>query len=482
MFEKGDGTRRQLRPIQVETLKWIEDNYDNYDTFVLGLGVGSGKSLISRAIQIELRSAVVITPSNYLLDQYRESYPRVNYLKGMTNYECDNGLTCHDNVRILNRKPCEGCPYFNGRGRLEGGEMSFVNPMSFVTVPMGKLKGIIIDEAHTVAPMLLELAGYTFDGKYYNFPESFKDETDIINWIRGEFNKISLLIEKAKEKEKLQLLSKGVKLKNRLEPVLRALLLEPEKYHFDFDKKNKVLKVMPLFVPEELLKPYKHADKIFLLSGTVTEESVRALGRGRVGYFNPKSPIEATKRQVLYRPFDFDVNERTKPETLAKGIAELVSKYRTGDENTLIHIPYKWQDKLKPYLPSDWIFHDKKGKDKAIQQFKKSGGIFVASGCSEGVDFPNEQCRLNIIPIVNKPNIGDSYVKKRMTLADGREWYLEQVLVNTAQRIGRSTRGADDWSTTIVADPYYAKALVEHRYKLNSDLYIDNVVLSVKPE
>ena len=81
-----DGTDRPPRQIQIDALKWLQANWTKYDTFALNIGVGGGKSFISRAIQI-VTGAHVITPSNYLINQYRDSYPNVNYLKGRTNYE-----------------------------------------------------------------------------------------------------------------------------------------------------------------------------------------------------------------------------------------------------------------------------------------------------------------------------------------------------------------------------------------------------------
>ena len=160
-LSKLDGSDRPPRQVQIDTLTWLQKSWTKYDTFVLDLGVGTGKSFVARAIQRTV-GGHVITPSNQLIDQYLDTYPTVNYLKGMTHYECSNGISCYDKVKVLERRPCEGCPYYRNRGRAEDGRASFLNPMSFATLENKRPRVAIFDEAHLLSGILLDSAGYTF--------------------------------------------------------------------------------------------------------------------------------------------------------------------------------------------------------------------------------------------------------------------------------------------------------------------------------
>lgn len=469
-----DGTLRSPRSIQVDTLEWLRLNWNKYDTFALNLGVGCGKSFIARTIQ-RAADTHIVTPSNYLINQYRDIYPSTNYLKGMSNYKCDRGLNCHDRMKVLERPACPNCPYKEAKRRAEAGENSFLNPMSYKYVENKSKDVLVFDEAHQLPGMLLGLAGYTFNKRQFTFPEHMSNEVHVIQWIIKEFHKLEMLVDLAAAKDRVNVLEKALRIKNRLEPVYKALMTEPEKYYIKYNQREGTLRVLPLFVPNSITQEFKQAKKIILMSGTLTHRDVNVLGKGRVGWFNPPSPIPIENRPVIYDPYEETVNNTTEPSILAGHILFTLDKYRHNNENTLIHIPYKWQDRLKPFIPKEWITHNKETKITAIERFKEEGGVLLGSGMSEGVDFPYDECRLNLIPMIMRPNIGDAYVSKRMTLRDGREWYDSETMTNTIQRIGRSTRGVDDYSKTIIMDPLFSKVVYRNHHLVDREMLIENI-------
>lgn len=472
-FKMLDGSGREPRQVQIDTLKFLQDNWDTHTTFALNLGVGVGKSYIARAVQLATGSHI-ITPSNYLIDQYKETYPKLNYLKGMSNYSCDSGISCYDKVKVLEQKACPDCEYHSRRQKAEEGVNSLLNPMSYKYLVNKKKKVIIFDEVHQASNMVLSLAGYTFHKSKFTLPIEARNELDVINWIRKTYDNINTLVDKAKEKDRLDILGKALSIQKALTPVHKALLTEPEKYYFKLNKKEGTLKVLPLFVPNSITEEFKLADKIILMSATLSHRDIDVFGKGKVTIFNPPSPIPIENRQVIYDPYEEMVNNSTDPEILLDHVKSALDKYRT-DENTLIHIPYKWQERLKDLVPDEWITNNKTNKAEKIAEFKKEGGVFLASGCSEGVDFSGDECRLNLIPLITRPNITDDYVSKRMALEDGRRWYDSQTLIDTAQKIGRSTRGLTDWSTTVILDPMFSKVVYRNKHLVDKDTFINNI-------
>ncbi len=89
--------------------------------------------------------------------------------------------------------------------------------------------------------------------------------------------------------------------------------------------------------------------------------------------------------------------------------------------------------------------------------------MFLAAGCAEGLDLRDDFCRLNIIPALIRPNLGDPVVMKRRALADGDRWYALETMKTTIQQYGRSTRHEKDHSTTVVMDPTFSRTVNQYK-------------------
>jgi Rad3-related DNA helicase len=94
----------------------------------------------------------------------------------------------------------------------------------------------------------------------------------------------------------------------------------------------------------------------------------------------------------------------------------------------------------------------------------------LASGCSEGVDLPGDVCRVNIVPLLYRLNIGDAVIKKRMAKEDGRQWYNYETVKALIQQAGRSTRGTEDYSITYVLDPALPRLILDKSLEIPQSL------------
>lgn len=143
------------------------------------------------------------------------------------------------------------------------------------------------------------------------------------------------------------------------------------------------------------------------------------------------------------------------------------------NRNTMVHLTYGNIEGLREFFPNAiCVGRDTKTDD--IKEFKEKGGLLLAAACNQGIDFPGDECRLNLIPRLIKPNLMSGVVKKRKGLEDGESWYSHEVVDMLIQQTGRSNRSVTDESITVVGDgnlKYFVKPI---RDEINKD-FLDSV-------
>jgi Rad3-related DNA helicase len=455
-----DGTNRQPRPVQIQALNWY--NASQHKIKVMQLPTGSGKSAIARAIQLKTNAAIVV-PSNPLLDQYIDTYKGVNYLKGAGHYQCGNsGLTCEDK-RTLQETPCNDCPYRSARTKAVQGEPTIFNPISMYYAAEHKkwtgFKTIIVDEAHKLVDTLHLLSSIEFrKGRY-----GFKDVTDARTakiWIKGLIPQLSTLAKKYKDSGDYKQYLDLNRQMSRMESVLHGLENYPDQYVVYSeerpyrDTRDTFLIVKPLNLPGHILKQVLgDFDELVLMSATLPKLWVKEIvGKMPFDYLDVPSSIPVESRLIYVD--QVGLTGRSEPQV----VAEWIKKHWKG-ENCIVHVSYYMARQLKQYFP-DALIHDAKTKTTVLEQFKTHGGLWLAGGCAEGIDLAGDVARLNLIPNVQMANIGDPYVKAKMT--QNRNWYEVNALVTTIQQAGRTTRGAEDSSKTVIGDERIIRIVGKH--------------------
>ena len=76
----------------------------------------------------------------------------------------------------------------------------------------------------------------------------------------------------------------------------------------------------------------------------------------------------------------------------------------------------------------------------------------------EGVDLPYDAARFQVIPIISKPYLGDSY--NREILMKNPELYLEMTIKKVVQQQGRVCRAPDDWGVTYILDKSFDRLYI----------------------
>ncbi len=454
---KFDGLGRAPRQIQIEALTWLSNNWNKSNVFVIQAPVGTGKSGIARAVQLATNGDI-IPPTNQLINQYVETYPQVNSLKGKAHYMCGNsGMNCLDAHEILERSEYAICEYTRRKEKADF-VGTFFNPSSLFFYNLGHKdkppRTLIVDEAHKIREVVMEMAGKSFNSRDFIIPAK-KADIDVSAWLDEAENilrsKAKVFRQNADHDKAASLLVEA----DGIRFIAKGFLENPENYAIEvIQNRNRTrsLVIQPISPPRYITRQLLKADKLILLSATLIPDDVEELlDTKSFMYLDLPSPIPKQNRKIVYKPAPHAMNTQTDPELIAAAINKTLEQY--PGLNTIIHVTYSLAEKIYKYLPKGTLRNTSENKDEIINHFKLVGGTFLASGCSEGVDLPGDTCRLNIIPLLFRLNPTDPVIRKRLGKPDGQTWYNNQIVKTLIQQAGRSTRGIDDWSITVVLDP-----------------------------
>lgn len=437
------------------------------------LPVGSGKSAVAEAIKLATGAHGVI-PSNILIEQVIGTYPRANYLKGKSTYRCFSGLSCLDWTTTLKQRACHSCEFKACRDRASLGESTYFNPMSLHFYSIGNpgpFPVLVVDEAHQLPGMVSLLTSKRLRQSVYRWTDDCLSELRLIPWMKEQIRKLDKLANTYRQISAWSRLQPIVEEITTLGMTLAALEADPQNYAIYAEKSTyrgfpeRYLLVRPVRSPPSTVRTLLNCDKLILLSGTLLPQDLDDLAAGRSSRsIDLPSPIPASRRPVLYRPATIPLNVNTDPVDLARQIERVLDLYPSL--NTIIHVSYSLGKRLAPLFKRPILTNTAATKDETLARFKRDGGVWLACGCSEGLDLYDDICRLNIIPRLGFADMRDPVVAKRRALDDGTQWYELEALKIVVQRAGRSTRHEEDYSVTVVMDPLFSRLVRKYRHLL----------------
>lgn len=431
-FSKLDGTGKAPRVEQDDYFKHLNRTWNTVGCHALNAAPGVGKSYIGRAINIAVPDSAIVTPSNQLVDQYCETYPELVAVKGRDHYDTEDEYK-------RSRKQAQTRP-------------AVFNPLSFHFhyIKGDKPSTVIIDEAHTLAQMLVFTVTQAFNCNLYGIKEDMND-AEVLAWLAERLDKLAKVQHVPKFEtryNRLKLLSDYVNQNLANIQITYQMISLPKT-----KQKVKHLCINPLRFPKELLHTVFGDARLILMSGTLYPQHLKELGISEYDYkvYNSAAPVENRTIQAI------PLKDRNDLDSICSAIVQI--RKQAGNPNTLIHVPYALQREYKRRLGPKVITHTKETKDMALERFKKSGGVLLGSGMAEGIDLPGDLCRLIIIPKLLYPNLGDDAVKKRLAMPDGQSWYNLQTGVTTIQQIYRGVRGKNDACNIVVLDSTFPRLI-----------------------
>ena len=530
--------KKEFRPHQEETIKKaIEEIENGTETILINAPVGFGKSIvgycIAKHLQQQGEQSYIYTKTTFLQDQYLRDFKDVKTAMGRANFEClmsgDYDYMCDFGIcKQQNKYSCpigaetiggvvlrdiegteyeENCLYWKQKYDAIKNDISILNYPYLITDNLyinhfNHRKLGIFDEGHSLESSLMnalevEVTDYSIQrdlGKTLEVYQNVEDWTDqLIEFSDGYKEKANNTTD-IREKERY------LKRHEAIYTCAKSLEKDSSNWVFnDFSKKNIHLNQRVRHVVFKPIEIQEYTDILFgkvthklIMSGSILKPDifVEELGLGDYTYIEVPSIVP-----VKQRPIKRDYVGSMSMKNFSRNFPLLVSKIKEIADNHegekgLIHtFTYKINYELFKALRNDsrFIFHTPEDREAKTKIFKESseedGRILVSPYSYEGVDFPYDQARWQIICKNPYPYLGDAQVKARMDM-DKRThttdwgWVNRQIALVLSQMYGRTNRATDDYSVTYILDSdvdrnfgpaslvtdYFLEALEDYNY------------------
>lgn len=523
-FDEGKTPREG----QIDIASWLDTNKDS-EVKVITAPTAFGKSrvatMIARYHEMTMtgRTALIV-PNKMLQDQYEGDFPLIPLLKGNQSFEClgNPGKTCGDFKRSVKNycKPVEFkasapevCCYVSKYAEVKAAPTAIYNYHSFLHYKKRNSdKTILIaDEAHNLVKFISSLYEYKMwkiESEYPDFTDKGEfnksrmiEKEEVVEWFRARSATLLAMIselelriddpsalrnikEMEEEINKLEFLSAGLTnfpndfLVLRKKEIYRNA--SPEFRSFK-DTEQEYLYIKPLNVSRLSSSFFRGIDKIYLLSATISKETVKRLGLDDrdVAYYDGKSPIDKGNRPFVYWPIasmSYKDRQKSIPK-IVEAIHKIVDSEKNKGKKGVIHATYEIALALKNRgLGYDrMMFHTNRDKAEVYERFlsDKTNKILVASGMSEGIDLYGEEFGFQIICMLQRPSLADD--ANFHMLKNDSAYYSYETVLTVVQQTGRICRGPDDKGTTWMIDSQFGYFFESNISKF-PEYFIESVV------
>ena len=434
----------------------------------LALPTGAGKSLVAMTLaHMEEGRTAIITSTKALQRQYSTVFSHLSDIRGKANYPCEvisPGGEYYDKHSSLRDRNCDlgpctldydcklkvdGCSYFDTLRRALKGTMVLTNYAYWLSSHyfgdgLGKFGLVVIDEAHAGPSSLAGFFNTTLTASDLSIspslPPTSLDPLEWASWARG----ISLPLQGTREQEKLK--SKIT----RLQTMDKQWIVDDDtgNCEFAFDPRTPVRYADHLF---------QDIPKVVLVSATVRPKTCELLGidSDDLHFFEAGNSFPVKNRRLIHIP-TVRVNYETTPEQLrlwCTRIDQIISGRldRKGILHTVSYSRARFfarNSKHKAIL----ITHGSADTGAAIERVKKADApaVLVSPATPTGYDFPDSECRFQIIGKIPFPPTQSKIMKARCK--DDKELSMFLAMQELVQMVGRGVRSVDDWCENLLVD------------------------------
>ena len=434
-----------LRSCQEDTLLKIEKEWFNFDVAVVRAPVGSGKSGIAVTLQAWLDGGCIITPNNLLRNQYIDDFPHMKTVKSQDEYWLDAyEMTEKEFRKKIYKYGPKDSEYEKDRKAVKRvGTPVVANYHTYMAHKLQR-KLLIVDEAHQLLKTLQDIHSRKIWKHVYGYPERASTPADILEWIDNINNPPRAI----------------AKLRNGIKSLSEGTVLEFGREYYRGSSED-CLKLIPLDVSMEspIFWPSK-TKKIILMSATIGEEDVKAMGlsQRRVLYIDVESPIPEDRRPIKFVPIA-DMSRLLQPESIPEIADAILNIASQNPEKGMIHATYDIAQKLKPYLESNprFMFHTNKTKKDIYDSFieDETDKILVGSGMYEGINLKFDAAKWQVLTKCPYPSLMNPAY--RFLAREQPERYLWHVTKDILQASGRICRDPEDYGITYLLDSAFEK-------------------------
>lgn len=436
-------------------------------------------------------------------------------IKGKANYQCNrNGrLSCENGPCTLRKldsglPPCMNtCKYYSLRKKALASPIVLTSYAyifrAFDCVGFWKPRQLMVfDECHLIEDQLINFATFEVNpqqlDKQYGLFDNEKNQAELMKaftdtgWTdenESRFNKIyQLVADKRNELFDMMKEEMGDEDPEDLDEDSLDILSKTHRLYYDIDKFYKkmglfftmskkdwiiapnatdgALSCTPLNVDSLFKKSCNNwADKFIFMSATIldTDGFIKELGidPGECLVLKMGSTFDPEKSPIYYMPCG-SMNYQNIDDSLPKAcrtVDFLLTK--KPEEKGIIHTgSYKVANKIwKDFEHIRKNNHDRfliKATDEISNQNllkvheRSKNTVLLSPSMTTGVDLKDDLSRFQIVVKMPFASLADPRTKKKSEIDPN--WYVCQMLKNLVQACGRSTRSADDYSTTYILD------------------------------
>jgi hypothetical protein len=473
LSEIGDGLYTP-RDYQIEALDFVDSSWSNNSRIILHAQTGAGKSNLARTIQ-RGKNSIVVVPNNVLVNQYSETYNVTKFI-GQNHYKCSSLSDTCANIqrRGFNCRNKYSCSLTNSRTDAYSGNHIVTNyMMRWLSKDSTPHKSVVMDEGHQIVNVIRNITNAS--KKWTKWDKAFLKQHNIsVDSLNSDFGYNEYLLKRIEQ----------LNVDAEHDPGNETILTQK----FEYEILHKTFTDAPQnFIKNFTKKDYTHyaiglssnvinlllGDKAVMMSGTLLRHDIEEMFGTNYIEHRVQNVIPTKKRAVIIQPSQFPHSfGKIDYKQLAETIIETFNKTNL---NGICHVTYSLAKELAPYINDSrfLMYCDKEEKTATIDEYikrasiSKTGNFLIGAGITEGLDLKGDLCRVNIIAKLLFPNMSDAFVQKKMALENGKIWYAGDTMKNLLQAIGRSTRGPDDRSVTVILDPAATKLINDSvRYKL----------------
>lgn len=480
------------RPLQIRA---VQHGVESNKRFVAqSLATGSGKSLSNVMQGMLAGRTVYLTATRALQGQLLDDFAECGMtdIRGRANYTCAYGrsgnVTCEDGSHLGCRAHKEGaCDYVNALNLAKGMPLVDANYAYWMSVNkygegIGDVDMLVCDEADSAVDaicnmMTVELTNRELHSLKLPVP---KADTDMHAWRQWALN-ASGVVESRLEQESAMLKRepgnadalRSLRLTKTLKQKVDTLFMSvgewiadvTHDYTSDGGRTHTGYRfdpVWPAEYAEELL--FCGVPRVLLTSATLSRKTCKLLGiaDADLAYYDYPGVFDPRRSPVTWIKTGARVGENMSESEVRGWIARQDQIMRTRPRyKGIIHCNSYVRQKDIYRMSSErarFIWHNSWNTQAKIEEFKAlpedSGAVLLSPAVTTGYNFPDAQCRFQIVAKLPLVHRSSKLMKAR--LEHDSDWADNLEAQTFQQLIGRPVRSTPDWCQHFVCDDHWA--------------------------